>query len=180
MKNFKDTDTALLELSDGIVDETREISENVCVELDKDGNIVSVTIEHAAQVAQLTQVSLEEFGADAAERHNGGADSRAVDRARHVIGGAASTVASSGSADDNSITKSLNGWVWGNLLVGCVVGFAIDFIGGAAYILEPSLVSVSLDKPRGDDAAATAHIYLKDEKGRLLREITTELPPAAR
>ena len=65
-KNFKDTDTALLELSDGIVDETREISENVCVELDKDGNIVSVTIEHAAQVAQLTQVSLEEFGADAA------------------------------------------------------------------------------------------------------------------
>lgn len=79
-----------------------------------------------------------------------------------------------------AITKSLNGWVWGNLLVGWVVGFAIDFIGGAAYKLEPSLVSVSLDKPRGDDAAATAHIYLKDEKGRLIREITTELLPAAR
>ncbi|MBK8057383.1 MAG: DUF2283 domain-containing protein [Gemmatimonadetes bacterium] len=52
--------------SDEIVDETREISENVCVDLDKDGNLVSMTIEHAAQVAQLPQVSLEEFGADAA------------------------------------------------------------------------------------------------------------------
>ena len=51
MKNFKDTDTALLELSDGIVDETREISENVYVDLDKNGNLVSMTIEHAAQLA---------------------------------------------------------------------------------------------------------------------------------
>ncbi|HPV77544.1 MAG TPA: DUF2283 domain-containing protein [Gemmatimonadaceae bacterium] len=66
VKYFKDTDTALLEFSDEIVDETREISENVCVDLDKDGNLVSMTIEHAAQVAQLPQVSLEEFGADAA------------------------------------------------------------------------------------------------------------------
>ncbi|MBK6306500.1 MAG: DUF2283 domain-containing protein [Gemmatimonadetes bacterium] len=66
VKYFKDTDTALLEFSDGIVDETREISENVCVDLDKDGNLVSMTIEHAAKVAQLPQVSLEESGADAA------------------------------------------------------------------------------------------------------------------
>lgn len=79
-----------------------------------------------------------------------------------------------------AVTKSLNGWVWGNFLIGWVVGFAIDFIGGAAYKLEPSLVSVSLDKPRGDDAAATAHIYLMDEKGRLIREITTEMVPVAR
>lgn len=79
-----------------------------------------------------------------------------------------------------AVTKSLNGWVWGNFLVGWVVGFAIDFIGGAAYKLEPSLVSVSLDKPRGDDAPATAHIYLMDEKGRVIREITTEMVPVGR
>lgn len=66
VKYFEDTDTALLEFSDGIVDETREISENVYVDLDKDGNLVSMTIERAARVAQLPQVSLEEFGADAA------------------------------------------------------------------------------------------------------------------
>ena len=66
VKYFKDTDTALLEFSDALVDETREISENVLVDLDKDGNLVSMTIEHAAAVAKLPLVSLEEIGASAA------------------------------------------------------------------------------------------------------------------
>lgn len=79
-----------------------------------------------------------------------------------------------------AITKGLNGWVWGNLAFGWVVGFAIDFIGGAAYKLEPSLMAISLDKPRGDGEAATARIHLMDEQGRLIREITTELVPVRR
>ena len=66
VKYFKDTDTALLEFSDALVDETREISENVYVDLDKDGNLVSMTIEHAAIVARLPLVSVEEIGASAA------------------------------------------------------------------------------------------------------------------
>ena len=66
VKYFKDTDTALLEFSDALVDETREISENVIVDLDKDGNLVSMTIEHAATVAKLPLVILEEIGASAA------------------------------------------------------------------------------------------------------------------
>ena len=66
VKYFKDTDTALLEFSNAVVDETREISENVCVDLDKDGNLVSMTIEHAATVANLPQVNLEEIDASAA------------------------------------------------------------------------------------------------------------------
>ena len=66
VKYFKDTDTALLEFSDAVVDETRELSENVYVDLDKNGNLVSMTIEHAAATAQLPQVSLEEIGASAA------------------------------------------------------------------------------------------------------------------
>ena len=66
VKYFRDTDTALLEFSDALVDETREISENVVVDLDKDGNLVSMTIEHAAVLAKLPQVSLEEIGASAA------------------------------------------------------------------------------------------------------------------
>jgi uncharacterized protein YuzE len=49
-----------------LVDETREISENVYVDLDASGNLVSMTIEHAATVANLPQVSLEEIGASAA------------------------------------------------------------------------------------------------------------------
>ena len=49
VKYFKDTDTALLEFSDQSVDKTREISESVFVDLDKNGNLVSMTIKHAAR-----------------------------------------------------------------------------------------------------------------------------------
>ena len=66
VKYFRDTDTALLEFSDALVNETREISENVYVDLDKDGNLVSMTIEHAAIVANLPVLSLEEIGASTA------------------------------------------------------------------------------------------------------------------
>ena len=38
VKYFRDTDTALLEFSEALVDETRAISEYVYVDLDKDGN----------------------------------------------------------------------------------------------------------------------------------------------
>jgi uncharacterized protein YuzE len=66
VKYFKDTDTALLEFSSKPVDETREISENVYVDLDDAGNLVSMTIEHAARVASLPQIILEEISAPAA------------------------------------------------------------------------------------------------------------------
>lgn len=61
VKYFRGTDTALLEFSDGAVEETREISENIYVDLDKDGNLVSMTIEHAQQAASLPNVVVEEF-----------------------------------------------------------------------------------------------------------------------
>ena len=66
VKYFRDTDTALIEFSSRPVDETREISNDVYVDLDKEGNLVSMTIEHAAKVASLPSVSLEEIGAGAA------------------------------------------------------------------------------------------------------------------
>jgi uncharacterized protein YuzE len=61
VKYFKDTDTALLEFSDQPVDETREISESVFVDLDKNGNLVSMTIEQAARRASLPGVSVQEI-----------------------------------------------------------------------------------------------------------------------
>ncbi len=61
---FKDTDTALLEFSDRPVDETREISEDVYVDLDKDGHLVSMTIEHAGKRAAMPRVTVQ--GTDAA------------------------------------------------------------------------------------------------------------------
>lgn len=61
MKYFKDTDTALLEFSEKPVDETREINERIYIDLDAEGNLVSMTIEHAREVTSLPGVTVEEF-----------------------------------------------------------------------------------------------------------------------
>jgi|GEM_PF-330740 len=44
---FGDTDTALIDFSNRHVAETIEVSENVYLDIDDQGNVVSMTIEHA-------------------------------------------------------------------------------------------------------------------------------------
>jgi len=60
VKYFSDTDTALVEFTDNEVAETREISENIYVDLDSRGNLVSMTIEHARENARLQEFSYQE------------------------------------------------------------------------------------------------------------------------
>ena len=60
VKYFPDTDTALIEFSDKEVYETREINENILVDFDRDGKIVSMTIEHAKENAQFPHFSYTE------------------------------------------------------------------------------------------------------------------------
>jgi uncharacterized protein YuzE len=60
LKYFPDTDTALMEFTDKEVAETREISENIYVDLDRRGNLVSMTIEHARSNARLPEFSYQE------------------------------------------------------------------------------------------------------------------------
>jgi len=60
--NFNDTDTALVEFSDNTVQETREISENIYIDIDADGNLVSMTIEHAGTTAHLPDISYQQIG----------------------------------------------------------------------------------------------------------------------
>ena len=60
VKYFSDTDTALVEFTDHEVAETREISENIYVDLDRDGNLVSMTIEHARSNARLQEFAYQE------------------------------------------------------------------------------------------------------------------------
>jgi len=52
-----DTDTALIEFSSASVAETKEISENLYIDLDGKGNLVSMTIEHAKEKAGISEVS---------------------------------------------------------------------------------------------------------------------------
>ncbi|MFN3740289.1 MAG: DUF2283 domain-containing protein [Thermodesulfovibrionales bacterium] len=57
IRYFSDTDTALIEFSNAPVVETKEISENLYIDLDERGNIVSMTIEHAKEKATISEVS---------------------------------------------------------------------------------------------------------------------------
>ncbi|MBU1600203.1 DUF2283 domain-containing protein [bacterium] len=61
IKYFSDTDTALVEFSGNKIEETRELSENIYIDLDSQGNIVSITIEHAKKVAHLPDISYQQF-----------------------------------------------------------------------------------------------------------------------
>ena len=61
VKYFEDTDTAYVELLDKPVLETREISENILIDVYEKGNLVSMTIEHAKENAGLWEFSYQEI-----------------------------------------------------------------------------------------------------------------------
>jgi uncharacterized protein YuzE len=59
IKYFADTDTALVEFLDTPPTETRELNENIYLDLDQHGHVVSITIEHAHQAAAITEFSYQ-------------------------------------------------------------------------------------------------------------------------
>jgi uncharacterized protein YuzE len=65
-KYFPDTETALLKFFQKPVSETREIIENICIDLDASGNVVNMTIEHAKETTALPEFSYQEMISDAA------------------------------------------------------------------------------------------------------------------
>jgi len=63
IKYFKDTDTLLLNFNNNEIQETKDINENMLVELDKNGNIVSLTLEHAKNYADINNLSFQQLAA---------------------------------------------------------------------------------------------------------------------
>jgi uncharacterized protein YuzE len=61
VKYFPDTDTALIEFTDREVYETKEIGEDIYIDLDQHGNLVNMTIEHAKTKAGLREFSYQEM-----------------------------------------------------------------------------------------------------------------------
>ncbi len=59
VKYFPDTDTLLVNFSDSRIVETRDLSENVLVELGEDGRVVSMTVEHAKQQTDVGEFSYQ-------------------------------------------------------------------------------------------------------------------------
>ena len=60
LKYFPDTDTAYLELTNNEVVETRDINEDILIDIDKEGNLVGMTIEHAQIKANLSEFSYQQ------------------------------------------------------------------------------------------------------------------------
>lgn len=61
LKYFSDTDTALIEFTGKEISATKEIIENLYVDIDQNGNVVSMTIEHAKANADLWEFSYQEI-----------------------------------------------------------------------------------------------------------------------
>ncbi len=61
IRYFADTDTALIEFLNVPIIETKEISENLYIDLDAKGNLVSMTIEHAKEKAGISEVSFQQM-----------------------------------------------------------------------------------------------------------------------
>jgi len=56
-KYFAGTDTLLLVFSDKEISDTHDLNENVIVETDKEGHVVSMTLEHAARQTNVDKFS---------------------------------------------------------------------------------------------------------------------------
>lgn len=65
VKYFVETDTALLEFSKNPPVETREVNENIYLDLDSEGRVVSMTIEYAGQSADMEEFLYQRIPADA-------------------------------------------------------------------------------------------------------------------
>lgn len=59
INHFEDTDTLHIAFTDKTVVETQEMSENVYIDLDERGNLVSMTIEHAEENANIMEFAFE-------------------------------------------------------------------------------------------------------------------------
>ena len=60
---FKDTDTLLVNFTKQDIHETKDLNENILLDLDKNGNIVSMTIEHAGKQAEIANFSFNQVSA---------------------------------------------------------------------------------------------------------------------
>ncbi len=61
IKYFQDTDTLYIELRHAEVVETKDLDESTLLDLDGDGKICGITIEHARDRAEIPAFSYEQI-----------------------------------------------------------------------------------------------------------------------
>ena len=60
---FTDTDTLYIEFRPGDIVESRDLDENTVIDLDADGNICAMTMEHAKDRTDVPHFTFEEIAA---------------------------------------------------------------------------------------------------------------------
>jgi uncharacterized protein YuzE len=63
IKYFQDTDTLYIEFRSAEVAETRDLDENTLLDLDSQGQVCGITIEHARERTDIPQFSYEQISA---------------------------------------------------------------------------------------------------------------------
>jgi uncharacterized protein YuzE len=63
IKYFQETDTLYIEFRTVEVAETKDLDENTLLDVDQDGNICALTIEHASERADIPHFSYEQVAA---------------------------------------------------------------------------------------------------------------------
>ena len=63
IRYFTDTDTLHIEFRAAKVAETRDLDENTLLEVDTQGNICAITVEHASERAGIPEFSYEQIAA---------------------------------------------------------------------------------------------------------------------
>lgn len=63
IRYFAETDTLLIEFRDAPVADTRDLDEHTVLDVDVDGNICAITVEHAAERTGIPQFSYEQVTA---------------------------------------------------------------------------------------------------------------------
>lgn len=63
IRYFTETDTLYIEFQDRPVAETKDLDDNTVLDLDDDGNICAITVEHASTRAGIPDFSYEQVTA---------------------------------------------------------------------------------------------------------------------
>jgi len=63
VKYFEDTDTLYIEFRENEIVDTKDLDEDTVMDMDKDGNVCALTLEHASQRTDVHQLTVEGIAA---------------------------------------------------------------------------------------------------------------------
>jgi hypothetical protein len=61
---------------------------------------------------------------------------------------------------ETTVTRSVSGWVWGNLVIGGLIGLGVDAISGGLYKLSPEQVNSALEYGRASVVPGGDGVYV--------------------